>query len=470
MKKTALIALALLLAPAWSKADVETSGSSGVGGRWLNILNNPRTAGMGGAGAALARGAGSLGANPAGLADGQQDLETSHLAWDEDISLQRLAYSFPLGSTALGLRVDYVNLGAVEAFQIVGGSPVVAEALHPHAGTFGAAVAVPLGLGVQAGLELKGLFQDLGEGNGFSAASDLGLRWSQGATGAAFGAALLNAGAELQGSRLPLKAVFGGAWTQALGPGADLRAAADLHFSPESDEAAALSVGGEYSVKGLAEFRAGYLLAPEGSPAGPSAGLSVSLGRWLNADYAFNSLGGQPSNQVGLRASWGGALAASEAAPPAATPVVPAPALTPEAAAQAASPTAADLSTQVATTIDKLLNAVDAKDAAATQSLTESMVSLAPSLRAQMAETVKAQGVAPSVFDGEFQRAEAYLRTMTRLQRDNAYGWMALGTVLWFQGREAEALECYQKSYLLDPTQAFLAKRIQQLGGAVPQP
>jgi predicted Zn-dependent protease len=98
------------------------------------------------------------------------------------------------------------------------------------------------------------------------------------------------------------------------------------------------------------------------------------------------------------------------------------------------------------------------------------MLTQGPELRARMAQAVQADGVAPSVFNGEFQRAEAYLRAMTRLQRDNAYAWMALGTVLWFHDRVPESLECYQKSYLLDPTQAFVAARIKQLGGALPTP
>jgi len=469
-RKAALAAL-LLLAPSAARADSQTSASAAVGGRWLNILNNPRSAGMGGAGTALARGAGSLGADPAGLADGQAGLETSYLGWDDDITLQRLAYAQPLGAQglALGLDLDYVDMGSVESFSVVNGSPVQQPDLHPHAGALGAALALPLGGGLEGGAEAKALFQDLGQGDSYAGAADLGLRWYQGPTGAALGAALLNAGSSLEGANLPLQASVGGAWTQPLRPGSLLRAALDLRFTPQTDETAALTVGGEYVVNDVAQFRAGYLVAAEGSPSGPSAGLSVSLGPWLSADYAYSSLGGEPANQLGLRANWGGAPAPAMARVPMPTAVAPAPAApvapSPTAQAAEASPQA-----QVAVTIDKLITAVENRDAAASQALTQDMLTQGPELRARMAQAVQADGVAPSVFNGEFQRAEAYLRAMTRLQRDNAYAWMALGTVLWFQDRVPESLECYQKSYLLDPTQAFVAARIKQLGGALPTP
>lgn len=455
-----LAALCLVASGLASGAIADNSASAGVGARWLNLLDNPRSAGMGSAGVALARGAGSLGGNPAGLvtASASQQLETSYLAWDEDTRLQRLAYSDPLGQRgALGLSLDYVDFGTVETLNLVNGLPVPGAQLHPYAGDLGIAGAFKLVGGLDAGGEVRGLIEDLGSGGAYGSATDLGLRWAPAPTGLALGLAVRNLGSSPQGGRLPQAALLGAAWIQPLRPGSELRVAADLRYRPEADESAALNLGAEYAVASVAAFRAGYQLASSDSPAGPSAGLSIDLGSLFSVDYAFNDLGGQAAHQLGLRAQWG-------AAPEAMVPVVPV------AAVVTPTPPETALTAQVTSTLNKLMNAVESKDTPTAQALTQDMAVQAPALRQRLAQAVRDEGVAPSVFSGDFQHAESYLRTMTRLQRDNAYAWMALGTVLWFRQRDAESLECYQKAYLLDPSMDFVKARIVQLGGTVPTP
>jgi hypothetical protein len=450
---------ALLLAGALS---ADNSSSAGVSARWLRIVDDPRGAGMGTAGLALARGAGSLGFNPAGLLQAQQSLQASYLAWDEDIRLQRLAYGLPLGAnSALGLRLDYVDLGTVETLSVVNGMPQSGASLHPYGGSLGAAYAASLGSGFSAGAEARGLFEDLGNAPASSAAADLGLRWAPAGGRLALGLSVLNAGTGLRDARLPLQAGLGAAWSEPLRADAELRGALDLQLSPEADEAATVAVGLEYAVQGVGAFRAGYRQGGVNSPSGPSAGFSLSLGL-LDLDYAYSAWGGQPSNQLGLRLAWGG-VQAPAAAPSAALAPAPTP-------APVATPTPLPVAAQVATSVDRLLQAVDAQDGAASHAVVESMVQQAPELREHLANAVKDEGVKPSVFAGEFGRAETYLRTMTRLRHDDAYAWMALGTVLWYQDKDQEALDAYQRSYLLDPSRAFLRTRIEQLGGTVPAP
>lgn len=457
IRSSAVIALALA-----GPLHAVTSASAGVGARWSEIPHEPRAAGMGMAGLALERGASALGSNPAGLSLRGQELDASYLSWDEDIRLQRLAYGLSLGDLGTaGLRADLVDFGTVETFGLSNGQPTPGADLHPYAGALGLAYNAALRGGLSAGLELRGLYEDLGGDTASSGAVDLGLRWAPAAQPWALGFALRNAGAPLHGARLPLEAGLGAAWAWAPRQGAALRAAGDLLLKPESDESATLAAGLEYALDGLGAFRAGYRQGPDQSPSGPSAGFSVDLG-FLSLDYAFSDWGGQGANQLGLRARWGGAATENAAAVPAASAV---PAATP-----APTPAAQALAQQVAATVDQLLQAVDSQDKAASQAIVQSMAQQAPELRDKLASAVKEEAVAPSVFQGEFKRAESYLRTMTRLRHEDPYAWMALGTVLWFQGRDAECLDAYQRSYLLDPSQSFLRARIVQLGGTVPAP
>ena len=441
-----LLALAAA-APLWADGN---SSSASVGGRWLNLPQSPRSAAMGGAAGASAQGSAALGVNPAELAS-QQGFEASFssLQWAEDVRLQRLGLAQQAWTgAAFGLSLDYLDLGSVERFGLVNGAPVSLGDFHPNAIDAGLDFAQAVGERWSLGLGLNVITQELGSGRSLAFAGDLGATWKP-LPALNLGLSLLNVGTPLDGSRLPLRVRAGVAYGFALGADT-LQLSADSLLSPESDEAATGLVGVEYGVQETVFLRGGYRLGSSAAmPAGPAAGIGLRVS-YLRVDYSYSVIGPIASNQIALTLM---TSPPHRTAAPVAVAPVPAPA--PTAPVEAPAPLVDDLK--------RLVKAVDAGDTSNARSSLDHLLQAPPATRHADSTTLKDSVLAPTLFDGELEQAEKYLRAMVEMDHANAYNYMALGSVCWQRGKADEAILNLRKAYALDPSLEFIPAQIKSM-------
>ena len=200
----ALVFLALL---GWAaRLGADNSAAASVGARWLNLEGDPRVTALGGAYAGLADGLPALGLNPGGLAR-LQGIQASlgDQIWDEDVSVQRLAYGQRLDqASALGLDLNYVNFGSIQTISIVGGYPVEGGTLNPYAGSLDLSYGRTLWGGLSAGVTAKLLTENLVGNSADALAADLGLLYAPVDRRWGLGASVLNLGGALDTAPLPL--------------------------------------------------------------------------------------------------------------------------------------------------------------------------------------------------------------------------------------------------------------------------
>lgn len=283
----------------------QTQASTGAA--WLGYPRGARNVAEAGGLGVMGSGLNALSLNSAGLADlkGQGQLQLSHSSWAADIRAEHLgvAAQAPWGGV-LGLSGSWIDFGAVQGYALkAGGGLEATQTLRPHAAAVTAAWAGTVaGPGLRLGLGASLLQQSLdGRSNALAPTAEAGLKADLGA-GLSLGASLLNLGGSLDGSALPLQGRVGLAWGSAGGSvlfGVELGDQSRLARTP--DVMAALRVR---LAQGLSAHLGWQQL--EGAPAQPSGGLSFSVARRWDLDYAFRQqgdIGATHHLSLGLR--WG---------------------------------------------------------------------------------------------------------------------------------------------------------------------
>jgi hypothetical protein len=298
----------LVAAAAWPASWLlaDNSASASIGARWLNLEGDPRVTALGGAYAGWAEGLPALGLNPGGLAQ-LRGIQASlgDQAWDQDVSVQRLAYGQALGgASALGVDAGYVNFGSIQQVDIVGGYPVEGSSLSPYAGSLSLTYARVVLEGLSAGVSAKVLTEALGTSASDAFAADFGILFAPQGQRWRLGASLLNLGSDLDSAPLPLQGRLGGSYCFSFSGSRQLLFVGDLLMTAQSDEIATGMAGLEYQAGGGASFRAGYRLGSANTSSGPSAGLGLVLG-WLGLDYSYSLLSGLSSQELALTVRFG---------------------------------------------------------------------------------------------------------------------------------------------------------------------
>lgn len=263
-----------------------------AGGAWLSYPHSAQNVAEAGGLGVMSQGLNAVALNAAGLADlsdrGQAQL--SHSSWAADIRAEHLgaAMQSPWGGV-MAVSGSWVDFGAVQGYRLLpGGGLQETNALHPNAGSLEAAWAWKKeGSKIRVGAGASLLRQSLdGEASSMAPAFEAGLK--AGLVGGMTAAiSLVNVGASLDGSELPMDLRAGLAWAS---KGGAVQLGAELsdqnRFSQRPDFLAAarfrLAEGLQASV-GLQQLY--------GAAAQPSAGLSFNIGGKVDLDYGFRQQG-----------------------------------------------------------------------------------------------------------------------------------------------------------------------------------
>ncbi len=316
----------LLLAALPARAD--EAGSSAA--PFLLIAPGARGAALGGAYTALARDAGALHWNPAGLGRLRQgEALFVHAPWFDDITYNHLAYVHDgqvYGGRA-GAAVTMLDYGDMDITRINGQAPVTGLG-RTEAGD----LAVTVGYGREEefgawGVNLKYIREELAAYEADAFAVDLGWQATDVAVpGLALGVSLLNLGTRLQaGTRrenLPLTLLAGGAYRL---PELPLLLTTDLVVP--RDDRVFLNAGMEWQIVRMLALRVGYT-GENDAGSGLTCGFGVNLDDEFHVDYAFVPYGDLgDAHRLSLRYCFGQARPAASTA--VATPAVMVPATAP---------------------------------------------------------------------------------------------------------------------------------------------
>lgn len=285
--RSPLPAFCLLLLLTCPLAAVESTvyPSAGVDSRWLSIPSSARLAAL--SGAYVARGAepGGVEINPAALAGmaGWQVLFT-HNAWVEGMSLERLGLAWHQGCLGtFGATLDYLNLGQVRRVEInAAGQPFENGTLYPSSMAFGASWAGDYGP-FAAGASLRGLAERVVEGQAAGFNADLGARYSF-QSGWRAGASLQNVELNFSSGTLrPFRLRLGSGYT--FRNARPLALDFNMDYQPNDGEPPNLRFAGEWAPYSQWILRAGYIVANDRTPRGPTVGLGWVYGQF-ELDYA----------------------------------------------------------------------------------------------------------------------------------------------------------------------------------------
>lgn len=292
-----------LAAAALVNAHVQAS----TGAAWLSYPRSARNVAEAGGLGVMGSGLNALSLNSAGLADlkGQGQVQLSHSSWAADIRAEHLgaATQAPWGGV-LGLSGSWIDFGAVQGYALkAGGGLEETRSIRPHAAAVTAAWAGAVaGPRLRLGLGASLLQQSLdGQSNAMAPSAEAGLKADL-AAGFSLGVSLLNAGASLDGSALPLQTRVGLAWGS---PGGGMLLGLELadqsRLARTPDVLAALRVR---LAQGLSAHLGWQQL--EGASAQPSGGLSFSVGGRWDLDYAFRQQGDVgATHHLSLGLRWG---------------------------------------------------------------------------------------------------------------------------------------------------------------------
>jgi hypothetical protein len=251
----------------------------------LNVPVGPRACAMGETFTGLGDDGGTLFWNPAGLGRlNSVQLSLSHHEWFAGIRDENIGLVAPLGPGCVGAAVAYSTTGDIEIWDPANSRGIVTSARSGYV-TLGYGLApVP---GLNCGIAVKGLYDDLIEQTGTGVCADLGVLYRP----------LANVGIGLTGRNLGWGMKYG---TENI----PLPMAVRLGFSYENpkfrilldanapvDNRPDLHVGGEYLANNILSVRAGYRLGPQdwrslSLLSGITAGLGLNLSIF-SLDYAF---------------------------------------------------------------------------------------------------------------------------------------------------------------------------------------
>lgn len=287
MVRTASVLFLLLgLAPALPVA--AGNGTDAV--PFLKVDTGARSAGMGGAFAAVADDASAVFHNPAGLAlADRKEVMVSHAEWLEGIRNESLSYVQPAGAAwSLGAGAAMLFSGDIKRYDRAGAA---AGNFTESEGFVSLGAALALGENFSAGAALKKIFQKLDKESASAYAADAGLLYHDEDLRLAFVAQNAGSGLTLYREKFDLPAgykaaaarrVLGSSWLTVQVTQRPIGG-----FSASAGAEYRLVLRGDNSVFA----RAGYASGP-GSDAGSGLALGLGLGNsTLKLDYAFTPFG-----------------------------------------------------------------------------------------------------------------------------------------------------------------------------------
>ena len=268
---TLLILGAFILA---STSFCYANGPGTTAASFLKIGIGARAAAMGEAFTALASDGTSLYWNPAGLTQlPAKEVSATYNSWLQEINQGYLSFSFPLATGALGLGVNYVEMGKMEGRDEYG-SPTgdfTASDTHVFIGYATKFKTVAWGLSL-------GTLQDvIKEDRKTSFLANVGFLYPVGEF-LTLGLAAQNIGSRLGADPLPL--------TFKIGAASKLRRLIlALDVAKPQDSEIYCCFGAEWWLKGALAFRAGYKTNQDAGE-GITAGLGLKMGK-VSLDYAY---------------------------------------------------------------------------------------------------------------------------------------------------------------------------------------
>ena len=288
-KKILISALIVVMASMLFGQEETGGGKLGsVGLKFLNINVDARDAALGGS-ASLTSGASSVFVNPAGLASSTgMALSAGTFSWLVDSKVTHASFAMPLMGGTVGLfycTLDYGELNATSWSANADGT----TNFDPYNSTFkasdvamGAAFAKQLSDKFSIGGAAKMVSENIDDYSVSALAYDMGFQFATGYKNIQMGASISNFGADVKDAddaydefALPMNFDFG-VTGQVFGDDA-MGLIGGLNMAKFSDLGTEITLGGEFTVMGLAKLRGSYNLAENHtSPLGLGAGISVA--------------------------------------------------------------------------------------------------------------------------------------------------------------------------------------------------
>ncbi|MFH1963751.1 MAG: PorV/PorQ family protein [bacterium] len=249
---------------------------------FLKVGTSVRSAGMGGAGIALAEGVDGLSLNPAALA-GSKSREATfmHHNWFSEVSFNYLAGNWSTGNQAVACGVNLVGTGKQK--RTTYSTPAGDEEFKTGGLVLTTGYAREINKQIKAGASVKYISQELDDKTGKGAGLDIGLLYQPGIKGLTLGAAIQNVGlskvkfAEKE-EDIPL--------TTKIGAGYRIKKAlVEIDITKPNDNSIQFNLGGEYQINPIFALRAGYDSSIEEGP-GVTAGFGISY-KNLTFDGAY---------------------------------------------------------------------------------------------------------------------------------------------------------------------------------------
>jgi len=299
MKKLSLFALVAFTASMLFGQEETGGGKLGsVGLKFLNINVDARDAALGGS-ASLISGASSVFVNPAGLASSTgMALSAGTFSWLVDSKVTHASFAMPLMGGTVGLFYYALDYGDLNATSWSANSDGTTN-FDPYNSTFkandvamGAAFAKQLSDKFSIGGAAKMVSENIDDYSVSALAYDVGFQFATGYKNMNLGASISNFGSDVQDAdeaydefALPMNFDFG-LTGQVFGDDA-MGLVGGLNMAKFSDLGTEITLGGEFTVMGLAKLRGSYNLAENHtSPLGLGAGISVA---GLNLDLCMTS-------------------------------------------------------------------------------------------------------------------------------------------------------------------------------------
>jgi|TARA_B100000315_G_C14533289_1_gene567224 hypothetical protein len=305
-KKLSLSALIVITASMLFGQEETGGGKLGsVGLKFLNINVDARDAALGGS-ASLASGASSVFVNPAGLASATGiSVSAGTFSWLVESNVTHASFALPLMGGAVGLfyyALDYGDLNLTTWSSVSDGGVTFdanSSTFAANDAVMGAAYGRQLSDKFSIGAAAKMVSENIDDYSITALAYDVGFQFTTGYKNINLGASISNFGSDVQDAdeaydefALPMNFDFG-VTGQVFGDDA-MGLVGGLNMAKFSDLGTEITLGGEFTVMGLAKLRGSYNLAENHtSPLGLGAGINfagLSLDLCMTSFSDFDSV------------------------------------------------------------------------------------------------------------------------------------------------------------------------------------
>ncbi|OGS21283.1 MAG: hypothetical protein A2252_08435 [Elusimicrobia bacterium RIFOXYA2_FULL_39_19] len=223
---------------------------------FLKIIPGARPAGMGNAFTAISDDCNAIYTNASGISQVKSlQVSASHIIWFEDITNTSIALVQPMGLNAVGVGINYLSMGAIEARDNFGN--IQAENSTVNSNVISLAYSRKISSQFSVGITAKNVTQKLGIYSGYCATTDISSLYKTKAGEGDFsaGIALQNLGSQMTIADVsnPIPAITRVGFCYA--PVNILKIAIDIDKSNDSDMK--IAAGVEYIYQRAFAFRAG---------------------------------------------------------------------------------------------------------------------------------------------------------------------------------------------------------------------